>query len=156
MIYLWALHVRSIVVVKLLWGLHWYSLVHVWCAWHRVRHGGAASSLVWRVWELGIHWSTLALKWRSHATTTLIRLVSERWRCRRVSHLLLVLRVETSTSTALWGKAATTLSTWALVAHIALCRLRRFSTKMSGLIAGSQWTLRCRSLSHVTLSNTHN
>jgi hypothetical protein len=127
-VYLRALHVWGIVVAKLLWVLHRHRWVHIRGARQRIRQGWAASSLVWRVRELGVHWPALTLEWGSHATTSLVGLVSKRRRRRRIPHLLLILRVETAaTSPALGRETATTWPTWslcmALNPHVALTGL---------------------------------
>ena len=129
----------GIVIIKRLRVLHRYRLIHVRGARERIRQGRAACSLMWRVWELRVHRPALALERRGHTATSLIGLVSEWLRGGRITHLLLVLRIEAASSTTLIRESTTPRSAWSLgvarITHIALPRLRRVPAHVSGLVA---------------------
>jgi hypothetical protein len=150
-----GLHVR-VSAISSIWlrVLHGHRLVHVRCAWKGWSKSWAASCLMGGIGEVG-HSTSLTLEWRSHCATALARIVSVWGISRRVTHLLLVLRVEISSASAtLWRESTAALaSTRALVVQICLRGLIRFTAEMPSLL--TVWCKRSlvsRCLSHVTIA----
>ena len=142
---------RLLVVVELLRILHWDCLIHVWRVRDRIGECRTAGSLMWRVGE---GWARLTLEGRRHATTALALCISKRlvrtWRW--ISHVRAIkLWVEVSTTSSTSSVAAST-GDGALIAHVALDRLRGWVSVMAIVCKAA---LIRKVLTHVTLSNMY-